>query len=112
MMLCLLLLSIVLIACSSGEPDNKMDTDSAEGNNRIGEDIKFAMATAPPHIDSYASPLQQTADVARHVFETLVTVDSEFNVQPMLAESWEQSADETTLTFNLREGILFHNGNS
>lgn len=110
LMLCLFLLSIALIACSSGDSDNKTDTDSAEGNNEIGEDIKFAMATAPPHLDSHASPSQQTADVARHVFETLVTVDSEFNVQPMLAESWEQSEDGTTLTFNLREGILFHNG--
>src|SRR5690606_13861415 len=50
------------------------------------------------------------ADVGRHIFETLVTIDSEFNVQPILAESWEQSDDGTTLTFHLREGILFHNG--
>ena len=32
------------------------------------------------------------------------------NLQPWLAESWEQSEDGLTWTFHLRQGVLFSNG--
>src|SRR5699024_650047 len=100
---------MILAACSSDEKNEK--NNSSENDNQLGEAIKYATPAAPPHLDSHSSPAQQVVDIARHVFETLVTIDSEYNVQPMLAESWDQSEDGKTLTFNLREGVLFHNGN-
>src|SRR5699024_10749034 len=61
-------------------------------------------------LDPYLSNAIATTDIMWHVFETLLVIDSEFNIQPMLAESYEQSDDGKTVTFNLREGVLFHNG--
>src|SRR5690606_25651046 len=49
-------------------------------------------------------------DVSLHIYETLITTDSNFELQPMLAESYEVSEDGKTITFNLRQGVLFHNG--
>ncbi len=49
------------------------------------------------------------AQVFVNVYDTLLTLDKEGNLQPMLAESWEQ-VDDTTYRFKLREGVKFHNG--
>jgi peptide/nickel transport system substrate-binding protein len=42
--------------------------------------------------------------------EGLVTYDFELNPKPALAESWEISDDGLTYTFNLRKGVLWHDG--
>lgn len=45
------------------------------------------------------------------VFDTLVRLDpSDLQPFPQLAASWEFSDDSLTLTFQIRPGILFHNG--
>ena len=42
--------------------------------------------------------------------ETLTWADTEGGYQPMLAESWTQSADSKTFNWKLREGVPFHQG--
>jgi len=44
------------------------------------------------------------------IHDTLTRYDDELKVQPMLAESWEQSGDNRQLTLRLRKGVTFHNG--
>lgn len=51
-----------------------------------------------------------TRDVALQIFEPLVTVNSNLQPEPMLAEDYELSDDGKVITFNLREGVMFHNG--
>lgn len=107
------LLCFVLVACSSGnENDNRKEStdNSSAAGKKIGKELKVAIPAAPPGLDSHISTAQVIVDVGRPVFENLVTVDSNFTVQPMLAESWEQSDDRKTLTFHLRKGVSFHNG--
>ena len=50
--------------------------------------------------------------IAMHnLYETLTRYDSATQqVEPLLAESWEPSADGLTWTFTLREGVTFHSG--
>ena len=43
-----------------------------------------------------------------HMYEALVRYDELGQMEPMLAESWEASADKMTWTFKLREGVQFH----
>ncbi len=47
--------------------------------------------------------------VVHALFDHLIERDWEGNIVPGLAESWEV-VDETTLQFNLRRGVSFHNG--
>ena len=44
------------------------------------------------------------------VFESLVVTDTDGEIQPCLAESWEISDDQLTYTFHLRQGVTFHDG--
>jgi peptide/nickel transport system substrate-binding protein len=44
------------------------------------------------------------------VFERLTTYDANLKPQPMLAESWEMSADARSMKVNLRKGVQFHSG--
>jgi peptide/nickel transport system substrate-binding protein len=44
------------------------------------------------------------------VFERLTTYDANLKPQPMLAESWEVSADARSTKLNLRRGVQFHSG--
>src|SRR5579884_607569 len=44
------------------------------------------------------------------IYDTLTRYDDNLQVQPMLAESWEQSSDARQLTLHLRKGVTFPSG--
>ena len=72
--------------------------------------LRIAATTGPPTVDPHFSPSRATADIAVNVFEGLVGYDEDFSIRPLLAESWQISDDGLVYTFDLFEGILFHNG--
>jgi peptide/nickel transport system substrate-binding protein len=43
-------------------------------------------------------------------YNRLLDMDSNLQVQPELAESWQSSSDASEWTFNLRRGVKFHDG--
>src|SRR6478752_219112 len=48
--------------------------------------------------------------VGRSIFDPLVNLDTDYEVQPALAESWESNADSTRFTLHLRHGVKWHDG--
>ncbi|PYM14905.1 MAG: hypothetical protein DMD81_16595 [Candidatus Rokuibacteriota bacterium] len=44
------------------------------------------------------------------VFDSLLELDANLGVRPLLAESWEASRDGLTYTFKLRKGVTWHDG--
>ncbi|RJS59351.1 ABC transporter substrate-binding protein [Bacillus sp. PK3_68] len=98
------LLVIMLIGCGSDKTETGGKGTSAGGN------LKIAYSAQPQTLDPQISLAQATADIMGNVYETLLTVDSKHNIQPMLAESYEQGDDGKTITFHLRKGVHFHNG--
>jgi peptide/nickel transport system substrate-binding protein len=49
--------------------------------------------------------------IAKNVSESLVLFDYHtMTLQPSLAESWEIAPDAASITFNLRQGVKWHNG--
>lgn len=52
---------------------------------------------------------QPSARVRSQIYDTLVIQTEELELEPGLAESWEQ-VDEVTWRFHIREGVEFHNG--
>ncbi|UCE18323.1 MAG: hypothetical protein JSV84_15940 [Gemmatimonadota bacterium] len=54
--------------------------------------------------------LDQEKEIADYIYgEGLISLDRQGTAVPGLAESWEYSQDRSIWTFQLREGILFHN---
>ncbi|MFD1202277.1 ABC transporter substrate-binding protein [Leucobacter albus] len=68
------------------------------------------MSDQPPNLDAHLTQLQKIAEITRPIYETLLTIDANYDVQPMLAESYERSDDGLSYTFVLREGLKFHDG--
>ncbi len=63
--------------------------------------------TDPAYISSDSEVL-----VANHVYDYLVDVDAKNQIQPRLATDWTRSDDGLVYTFNLAEGVTFHDGSA
>jgi peptide/nickel transport system substrate-binding protein len=71
--------------------------------------LTIGLRAGPDSIDPHWSTLGSQAEALRHVFDTLVGVDGNLQLQPALAESWE-AIDDDTWEFKIRQGVKFHNG--
>lgn len=63
----------------------------------------------PPTLDPAQSALENISSVVGNMCEALFRFDREYQAQPALAESVEQT-DDTTYVFTLREGATFWDG--
>ena len=97
------LVVLSLVACSS-------EGGSEESDSNEKKELQVAYNAQPPTLDPLISTAVATRDVMRNVYETLLTLNENFEVTPSLAESYTQSEDGKTITFKLRKGIKFHNG--
>lgn len=104
----MLLLSMILAACSGGE---KSSDDKKDGNNeaKSGGDLTIAWPSDAVSLDPHGSNDVPSSNVQYNIYETLVYQDENIEIQPGLAESWEQ-VDDLTWEFKLREGVKFHDG--
>ena len=76
-------------------------------------DIRIGVALEPPILDPTAGAAEAIDIVVyQNVFEGLTRVDENGAVQPGLATDWTISEDGLTYTFNLAEGVTFHDGST
>ena len=64
----------------------------------------------PPSLAPYLSTSGPIGLVAPKIYSGLLDYDLELNPVGELAKSWEVSDDGLTVTFNLREGVKWHDG--
>lgn len=102
---------IAMVGCSNNA-NNSSDSKSSDetGNQEYKSDINIAVTAQPPTLDPSMTVSQVALNIAGNVFETLYTLNADYEPVPMLAESVDISEDGKTYTFKLREGIKFHNG--
>jgi peptide/nickel transport system substrate-binding protein/oligopeptide transport system substrate-binding protein len=77
---------------------------------RSGGTYRRPLANDPASLDPAHITDTYAVAVANQIFDSLVEFDAHLNVLPALAQSWSASRDGLSWTFNLRQGILFHNG--
>lgn len=106
----LLILSTALFGCSGSQTTSEETNNAKEQAIKKGGDIHIAIDAQPPTLDPQISTTTATKEIARQVFETLFVLNPKYEVQPMLAESYEKSSDGLTYTIHLRQGVKFHNG--
>ena len=94
--------ALALTGCSSG------------GDNGAGGDKEVifvdAIGSNPPHLNSMLNTDSATHQIDSSIFDTIVEIDSAFNVYPSLATEWEVNADATQYTFKLRDDVKWHDG--
>ena len=72
--------------------------------------LRVAWRDAIPNVDFYYNSIRTGLVVSHHVWDTLIYRDPEsFQMKPLLATSWKY-LDDTTLEFELRPGVVFHDG--
>jgi peptide/nickel transport system substrate-binding protein len=114
-----LLLALVLAACAA--PAAAPATGS--GAASAGESAVAAPPATPTGTLIVALPLdpnslnppnaadRMAGNVINQIFDSLLGVDNETGeILPSLATEWEVSDDGLEYTFNLREGVVFHDG--
>lgn len=108
--LSLLVLFVVVLAACTDDSDvdeeaegETVDDTAAEG----GGDLVLSTGNDVVSLDPHSSNDLYSDQVRNTVYEGLVTQDENFEIQPLLAENWEQ-VDELTWQFTLNEGVTFH----
>ena len=84
-------------------------TQSTEGKN-VRTDLVMTSTADIVTLDPPESTDSYSNTVINMVFDTLIDMDENSEFIPGLAESWEISDDYLTITFKIREGVKFHNG--
>jgi peptide/nickel transport system substrate-binding protein len=103
-------------ADDSGSDDAAADEPAADepaaddSDSSMGGELVIALPTQPNALDFVNSAERNAANVAAQIFDTLIWVNDDLELEPSLAESWEISEDGKTYTFKLRQGVTFHNG--
>ena len=77
---------------------------------KSGGTLRVAWEADITGLDPYISPGVQSWYVAGNLFNSLLTIDSELNYVPDLAESWEILENSKVYVFHLRKGVKFHDG--
>ena len=85
-------------------------TKPAMAEPKRGGTLRVVPQGSIKFIDPHATGAIVTGYVGRNVYEQMFNLNSKYEPQPELVDSWELSPDQTVWTFKLREGIKFHNG--
>lgn len=85
-------------------------TSSAALAQEQGGTVVITTTPEPSTITNALSSAPTTAEVATKIFDGLLEYDMDLNPLPSLAESWEISDDGLQITFKLREGVVWHDG--
>ena len=95
---------------SEQSSENVNPVYEADESSSYKSDIKIATTGDLPSSSPYGNSSTQTFITTNSTFDGLVEMDKEGNASEALAVSWEANEDSTVWTFNLREGVKFHDG--
>ncbi|MEM7736462.1 MAG: ABC transporter substrate-binding protein [Deinococcota bacterium] len=76
----------------------------------VGGTATIAQWSEPGNLNPLIFPTQYDENIQELVFSSLITTTEDLSFIPDLAESWEVSDDQRTITFTLQEGLTWHDG--
>ena len=101
-----LLLTVGLTGC--GGESTKKSSSGGNGNNDV---FIFGRGGDSISLDPISESDGESFRVTGQIYENLVTyAKDDMTIVPGLAESWEVSDDGMTYTFELKQGVTFHDG--
>ena len=81
------------------------------GEPRFGGTLRVVSQASIATLDP-STPFYVTIAVAQHIYETALGWDRDLNDKARMVESWSLSPNGLTYTFELRDGLSFHNGST
>jgi peptide/nickel transport system substrate-binding protein len=113
-LLLIALLSTVLCGCGDGSAAS--GSEAAQTGGSTGEIVQGGEITVgiaqdlDDSLDPHLAVKAGTREILFNVFEGLMKPATNGDLVPAVAEKYEVSEDGTVYTFTLRDGVLFHNG--
>jgi peptide/nickel transport system substrate-binding protein len=75
------------------------------------DSVTIGMTLEPPGLDPTAAPAAAIGEIVHYnILEGLVKLNEDSSITPLLAEKWSFSPDLKTLTFVLKPGVKFQDG--
>jgi peptide/nickel transport system substrate-binding protein len=100
--------ALLLSGCVQSERE---EGGGAGAEGEVDSTFVFAASSDPASLDPAFASDGESFRVSRQIFEGLVGVEpGTADPAPLLAESWETSEDGLSTTFQLKEGVTFHDG--
>lgn len=102
----ILLFAVFFVSCgkkSGGENLTELNGGIKGGGIFIANETENIRSLDPVGINDVVSH-----HVAHQIYDLLVDLDTNLQLKPMLAKTWEISPDGITYTFHLRNDVLFH----
>src|SRR5690625_3088383 len=93
---------LVLAACAG-------DGQPKDGSGEGGGHLIITVGADVVSLSTHGSNDVPSSNVQENIYETLTVLDENQQIQPGLAESWDE-VNDTTWDFHLREGVKFHDG--
>lgn len=78
--------------------------------NTAAQSITAGLSSAPSSMDPHFATTGQNQQLAAVIYDRLIHIGADGSFIPGLATAWNVSDDRLTWTFNLREGVRFHDG--
>lgn len=116
LILCLAMVLTVFVGCSSTpatEEGASASGDAAQGeaaDSEYKDTLVYALNTDVQSLDPQIQNDTTSEQVVKMLYNTLLKFEDDGTVVGDLAESWSVSEDKLTWTFNLKQGVKFHNG--
>ena len=85
-------------------------TGSQEAGAVDRDTLTIGMGAEPESLDPVNMTSAPAATVGEHVVERLIYMEEDGALTPMLATSWDSNDAGTVWTFQIREGVQFHDG--
>jgi peptide/nickel transport system substrate-binding protein len=96
--------AVLLTACSGG--------GGAPSGGDAGGTLVVGATSDPDTLFPWKATQFQAVNVLEQLYGTLTELDTDLEVVPGLAESWQVSGDGRTITMTLRQGVTFTDGSA
>ena len=106
--LTLVLAALIFAGCAKGAPEEK--ARAQVGGPASGDALVTGSIGEPSNLIPILSADSASSDVAGLVYNGLVRYDKNLKLEGDLAQSWEVSPDGLGITFHLRRGVKWHDG--
>lgn len=117
--LCYVVFTVTITACGQSAPSNPIDYDQAlnsksgianSGGAVAGGTMISAMTAEPSGLIYMVAGESASAAIAANIFNSLLKYDQNLDLTGELAESWQVSHDQKSITFTLKPNLTWADG--